>query len=237
MRLLARLSLVALLAQPGAAIAETPRLLPALERLAEAGNAEAIYHIGMAYHVGLGVPQDHAKALAAFRQAEALGDPLGAYKLGCYYGGQGEGLVVDDPALALKYKLVAAEAGYALAQHDVGVHFVRSDNIPLAQQWLEKAAAQGSASSLMVVSAMYNGAPGVKPDAAKTLAYRRLGQAQLPPNEKMSEWITAFADRMSPEDRQRANEIVRNYQPVPTPLTIKAKAGQRAAQALVDAAA
>src|SRR3954470_9664532 len=86
-------------------------LITSLERLAASNNAEAIYHLGMAYHTGTGVPKDHVKALAAFRRAASLGDVLASYKLGCYYDGQGGELVEANPDLALRYKLIAAQAG------------------------------------------------------------------------------------------------------------------------------
>jgi TPR repeat protein len=86
-------------------------LIPALERLAAQDNAEAIYHLGMAYQTGAGVSEKPAKALEAFRRAAALGDVLASYKLGCFYDGQGGNLVQGDPEIALRHKLVAAEAG------------------------------------------------------------------------------------------------------------------------------
>ena len=54
-------------------------LVPRLERLAGRGNAEAVYHLGMAYQTGTDLPRDPAKALDAFRRAAALGDPLAAF--------------------------------------------------------------------------------------------------------------------------------------------------------------
>jgi TPR repeat protein len=211
-------------------------LIPALERLAESGNAEAIYHIGMAYQTGSGVTEDHAKALAAFRKGEALGDPLASYKLGCYFGGQGAGLVAYDSALALKYKLVAAEAGYSLAQHDVGLHYARSDDLQAARIWLERAATQGFVPSLMLLSALYNGAPAIAPDPVRSTAYFRLALAGKTLDAKQTEWLKTLESRLSPGDRQRADDLVRDYHAVPTPLTVKALAGQRAAQALVKTA-
>jgi len=101
---------------PGAGCAqERSTIVPALTRMAEAGNAEAAYHLGMAYQTGGGVAVEPEKALAAFRLAAERGDPLGAYKLGCFYAGQGGDVLAPDLALALRYKMIAAEAGYALA--------------------------------------------------------------------------------------------------------------------------
>jgi hypothetical protein len=52
-------------------------------------------------------------------------------------------------------------------------------------------------------------------------------------SERQRQWLSDFEQRMSPEERKRALEIVRSYRPTPTPLTIKALSGQRAALELV----
>lgn len=226
-----------LVAVAGCGNAQSPTLIPALERLAKSGNAEAIYHLGMAYQTGSGVGEDHAKALDAFRRAAELGDPLGAYKLGCYYAGQGAGLVTANAALALRYKLVAANAGYALAQQDVGILYAQDGDVPKGLGWLEKSAAQGWSGGLMTLASVYNGAAGVKPDAAKTAAYFRLFLARSEPDDKQTAWLENFEEHLSSDDKARAGEIVRRYRPMPTALTIKALSGQRAAEALVQAAA
>lgn len=227
----------ALVTAAGCGNAQNTTLIPSLERLAKSGNAEAIYHLGMAYQTGLGVTEDHAKALDAFRRAAGLGDPLGSYKLGCYYDGQGAGLIKADAALALKHKLVAAKAGYALAQQDVGVLYAQSGDVPTGLIWLEKSAAQGWSGGLMTLASVYNGAAGEKPDAGKTAAYFQLFLARSEPNDKQAAWLKKFEEHLSPDDKKRAAEIVRSYRPVPTELTLKALSGQRAAQALVESTA
>ncbi len=221
-------------AAPGCSKAQpNTTLIPALERLAQANNAEAIYHLGMAYQTGTGVPEDHARALDAFRKAAALSDPLASYKLGCYFGGQGAGLVAEDPELALKYKLVAAEAGYALAQQDVAVIYVRRGDTSTGLNWLEKAVAQGWSGGLMTYSSIFNGAPGIARDPAKTAAYFRLFLDRTEASDRQREWLQNFEKQLSPQERERAAEIVRRYQPAPTAITLKALSGQRAAQVLV----
>jgi hypothetical protein len=227
---------IVLTAVPGCGNAQQATLIPSLERLAKAGNAEAIYHLGMAYQTGTGVAEDHERALDAFRKAAALGDPLASYKLGCYFDGQGAGLVAEDLAQALKYKLIAAEAGYALAQQDVGAIYARNGNIPAGLVWLEKSAAQGWSGGLMTLASVYNGAVGVEPDPAKTAAYFRLFLARSKPTNDQREWLRNFEERLSVDDRKRADELVRNYHPLPTPLTLKALSGQRAASDLVEKA-
>lgn len=209
-------------------------LVSSLERLAAQGNGEATYHLGMMYHTGSGVPEDHSKAFAAFQKAAALGDPLAAYKVGCYFAGQGEGVVEDDLTNALKYKLVAAEAGYALAQQDVAAIYARSGDMQAALKWLERSAAQGWEGGLASLAAVYNGAPGVERDPAKVAGYFRLFLARVKSVPKQSDWLSTFEKTLTPEEEMRAAEIVRTYRPQPTELTLKALSGQRAAVALVS---
>lgn len=227
--------LMTLIAWIASAPAQAEALIPALEKLAAANNAEAIYHLGMAWHTGNGLPKDYGKALDAFRRAAALGDPLAAYKVGCYYAGQGEGLVALDSAAALRHKLVAAEAGYALAQQDVGTLYGHKGDMARAAAWLDKAAAQGWPGALMTYAAFYNNASSVPRDPAKTAAYFRLFLDRVGGSAAQKDWLTNFEAKMSAEQRDRAAAIIRAYRPAPTPLTIKALAGQRAAQALVAA--
>ena len=93
----------------------------AMVALADKGDAEAQYHVGMMHNNGIGTRQDPKQAFEWFQKSTASGYLLGAYKLGCYYDGQFAGVVTTDLNEALKYKLVAAKAGYALAQNDVAV--------------------------------------------------------------------------------------------------------------------
>ena len=225
---------MALLLLPSCANAQPASdVLPALERLAASNNPEAIYHIGMAYQTGAGAQQDPAKALAAFRRAAALGDVLASYKLGCFYDGQGGSLVEANPELALRHKMVAAEAGYALAQQDVAALYAARGELNTAVSWLEKAAHQGWPDALATYASVHNGAEGITPDPIKTAAYFRLFLDRTDASDKQRKWLSEFEQRMSPEQRQLVLEIVSSYRPAPTPLTLKALSGQRAALELV----
>jgi TPR repeat protein len=209
-------------------------LIPALERLAGQDNAEAIYHLGMAYQTGAGVSEKPAKALEAFRRAAALGDVLASYKLGCFYDGQGGNLVQGDPEIALRHKLVAAEAGYALAQQDVAALYAAQGDLAAAVDWLEKAMLQGWPDALATYASIHNGAEGISTDPVKTAAYFRIFLDRTDASDEQSGWLAEFEQRMTPEQRQQAREIVRSYRAAPTPLTIKALSGQRAAAELIS---
>lgn len=235
MRILVSLFVAAILfSMPANLHSQEQDLIPKLEQLADAGNAEALYHLGMAYQTGSGVSEDHGKALEAFRKSAAMGDPLASYKLGCYFEGE-DTLVAKDESKALELKLVAAAAGYALAQQDVAALFARQGQPMRGLQWLQKSADQGWPDGLRVLASVYNGAAGIEPDAAKTAAYFRLYLAREGGSEPQRKWLAKFEAGMNADDKRRAEQLVRNYSPAPTPLTIKALAGQDAARWLVAA--
>ncbi len=209
-------------------------LVPALEKLAAEDNAEAMYHLGMAYHTASGVSRDYAKALKYFRAATRLGNPLGAYKVGCYYSGQGDGQVEDDIVTALKYKLIAAEAGYALAQQDVAKIYFGQRDFNTALMWLEKAVAQGWAGALMTYASIHNGAPGIRRAPVTTAAYFRLFVIRTEASKTQENWLMNFEEKLTAPQTAQAQRIVSGYQSAPTNLSRKALSGQSAAMKLVN---
>lgn len=208
-------------------------IIPALERLAAQGNAEAIYHLGMAYQTGTGAPKSPQKAFAAFQRAAALGDVLASYKLGCFYAGQEGDDFEADPQLALRHKLVAAKAGYALAQQDVAALYASQGQIREALDWLKQSVDQGWSDALATYASVHNGAEGIKPDPVKTAAYFRLFINREDGSDKQRAWLTDFESKLSPAQKAEVAGIVSSYRAVPTALTIKALSGQKAAVALL----
>lgn len=208
-----------------------------LVSLAEKGNAEAAYHLGMMKHLGIGGPKDEMAAFDLFRKAAEGGDPLGSYKLGCYYAGQGEAIVEPDPALALQYKLVAAEAGYALAQHDVAKHYFDAGETDLALEWLTRSAGQGFGDALRALASLHN-SEAIPKDAARTYAYFTLYLARIAtPSDKQKAFLSEFTSKMSEEDKARGDRVIADWHAEASPLTVKALSGLRAAEALVEAPA
>ncbi len=224
-------TVAALAASPGRA-QSTDDLAPRLEKLAEAGDAEALYHLGMFHHMGVGMPRDQQKALAYFRRAAAAGDPLAAYKLGCFYAGQDEVLPIDMER-ALANKLVAARAGYALAQQDVGAIYMERGDAAAAELWLGRAAAQGWPDALFAFASLHNGKNGLPRDLALVVAYFELFLAGREAGPQQRTWLETRRSELTPVERGRAEQLVAAFRPAPTPLTIKGLSGQRAAEALV----
>lgn len=199
----------------------------AMVALANKGDAEAQYHVGMMHNNGIGTQRDIKQAFEWFKKAAASNDPLGAYKLGCYYDGQGADVVASDANEALKYKLVAAKAGYALAQHDVALLYDRQENPEEAAKWWKMAADQGYPRALYNLSGSYFQGKGVPKDLALAYAYYKL--SNLVPKDK----VKGMATILSKEELERAEKLVAEWKPQPTALTLKAKRGVEAAEELL----
>lgn len=217
----------------GVPVSAQDRQVEQLEGLAEQGNAKAKYHLGMMYLTGTSVEQDRERAVGYFRASAELGEPLASYKLGCFYDGQYELFEVDYD-LALQHKLVAAEAGYALAQQDVAGLYYRRGDVDRALEWLERAVAQGTTGALSTYASIHNGAPGTAKDPAKTAAYFKLFLQRTDASATQRKWLEDFEAGMTGAERERASQIVKHFEPAPSPITLEALSGARAAEALIN---
>jgi TPR repeat protein len=201
----------------------------AMVALANKGDAEAQYHVGMMYNNGIGTQKDPKQALEWFQKSTASNHPLGAYKLGCYYDGQ-FGVVAADANEALKYKLISAKAGYSLAQHDVAILYGRQENFEEAVKWLKMAGDQGYPEALYKLSGSYFQGKGAPKDLSLAYAYFKL--SKLAPKKNVNEMATM----LSKPELEKAEKLVSEFSPRPTALTIKAMRGVSAAEELLKTA-
>jgi uncharacterized protein len=196
----------------------------AMVALANKGDAEAQYHVGMMYNNGIGTQRDPRQAFEWFQKSTASNDPLGAYKLGCYYDGQGEGVVSVDANEALKYKLIAAKAGYALAQHDVALLYAKQDNFEEAMKWWKLSGDQGFPGALYNLSGLYFQGKGAPKDLSLAYAYFKLSK-RAPPDK-----VKEMAGILTKPELTKAEKLVSDWKPQPTDLTLKAMRGITAAE-------
>ncbi|WP_375157552.1 tetratricopeptide repeat protein [Bradyrhizobium sp. RDT46] len=221
-------SCLLLLAMP--ASANDTRTFDAMVVLANRGDAEAQYHVGMMHNNGIGTQQDRSQAFEWFQKSAAGNNPLGAYKLGCYYDGQGAGIVATDADQALKYKLVSARAGYARAQHDVALMYDRRGNSEEALKWWRTAADQGLPEALFSLSRAYSAGKGTPKDLSLSYAYFKLSKVAPAKN------VNEMASMLSKPELEKAEKLVAAWKPQPTALTLKAFAGITAAEEHLKAA-
>ena len=118
--------------------------------LAEQGNADAQFNLGLMYDNGQGVTQDYKEAARLYGLAAAQGNAKAQLNLGFMYG-NGQGVTQDYKEAARLYGLAAAQ-GDADAQYNLGLMYgngqgVIQDNV-YAHMWWNIAASSGSESAV-----------------------------------------------------------------------------------------
>ncbi len=115
--------------------------------LANQGNADAQYNLGVMYDNGLGVPQDHAEAAKWYRKAAEQGEANAQNLLGLMYG-KGRGVPQDYVQAHMWYNLAAsrlppgADRVGAVKNRDILSAWMTPAQIAeaerLAREWMEK---------------------------------------------------------------------------------------------------
>jgi TPR repeat protein len=123
-----------------------------LQPLAEQGDADAQFVLGVMYDNGEGVPQDYVEAAKWYRRAAEQGYAAAQFSLGTMYLYPNDyGVlygVLQDYAEAARWYRLAAEQGYDSAQTQLGFMYDRGRGIMqdyiLAHMWFNLAANQES---------------------------------------------------------------------------------------------
>ncbi len=118
--------------------------LKEFQPLAELGDAEAQFNLGLLYVRGQGVPQDDQEAVRWYRLAADQDFASAQGLLGLmYYEGRG---VPQDYTEAVKWYRLAAEQGLAVAQYKLGLMYALghglSKDYVLTHMWATLAAAK-----------------------------------------------------------------------------------------------
>ena len=126
-------------------------------RLAETGNAEALYTMGFLLEKGEGVGQSFVSAAYKYRQAADKDLAKAQWRLGnLYYTGKGFG--APDYKEARAWYLKAAQQGVAEAQYNLGVIFENGQGVDpdrnAARYWYDLAAAQGYSRARQALEAL-----------------------------------------------------------------------------------
>lgn len=124
--------------------------MPTLTAVAESGQAEAQYFLGLCYAYGAGVEKDQAKALIWYRRAADQGYASAQNNLGtCYKNGLGIGINLPE---AFRYYRFAAEQGHTGAQINLGLCYEKgrgvTKDVQEAELQYSLAAVQGNESAI-----------------------------------------------------------------------------------------
>ncbi len=131
--------------------------------IAEGGDPNAQYNLGLLYARGQGVAQDYSQAAQWYRKAAEQGVAAAQYNLGLMCAnGQG---VPRDPQEAAKWFLKAADAGVVDAETGLGRIYHEGEgafqNPAEAEKWYRKAAERGVGSAAFNLGVMYDLGQGV----------------------------------------------------------------------------
>lgn len=112
--------------------------------LAQNGNVQALYQLGVLFNDGKGVPKDYSKAAQCYRKAAEHGHQKAQLYLGLLYqNGRG---VEQDYRQAAQWLTKSAEQGEQKAQYFLGVLYYRGLGVEqdneLAEHWLKLSAQQ-----------------------------------------------------------------------------------------------
>ncbi len=186
--------------------------------LAEQGDADAQFNLGLMYSKGQGVPQDYAEAVKWFRKSAEQGDAAAQYNLGLMYR-KGQGAPQDD-AEALKWYRHAAEQGHASAQFQVGVRYEEGLGVPQdyteALRWYGKAAEQGNAYAQTNLGVMYSFGVGVPQTYVQAHKWYNLSASRLPFGEnrdKATKNRDIVAAKMTAAQIAEAQRLAREWKP------------------------
>jgi TPR repeat protein len=114
--------------------------------LADQGDAQAQFNLGVIYAKGQGVPQDYVEAMNWYRKAADQANAQAQFNLGVIYA-KGQG-VPQDYVEAMKWFHKAADQGDAQAQSNLGFMYAKGQGVPedyvRAHMWFNLSAAHGN---------------------------------------------------------------------------------------------
>ena len=161
-------------------VGQDPDAITELRRLAEQGDADAQYRLGVMYGTGWDVVKDAAEAVRWLRLAAEQGHTNAQSLVGLMYR-DGEG-VARDYTEAVRWFHLAAEQGDATAQFNLGLMYYYGEVVVKdaaeAVRWLRLAAEQGNAEAQYFLGLLYAEGRGVIKDAAEAAEWYRLASDQ-----------------------------------------------------------
>jgi TPR repeat protein len=143
-----------------------------LKPLADKGDSEAQYRLGLMYEFGKGFPQDKALAVGWLKRSATTGNPSAQQELGVIYA-TGDGVQKDD-AQAVVWFRKAAEQEVPAAQYNLALMLAKGAGIrrddAQAIAWFRKAADQGYAGAQFKLGVAYENGEGVAADPVAAYA-------------------------------------------------------------------
>jgi hypothetical protein len=205
-----------------------------LRPLAERGDAEAQYRVGLMYEFGKGFPQDQAQAMVWLGKSAAQGSPSAQTELGVIYA-NGDG-VPQDAVKSVSWFRKAASQGDATAQYNLGLMYAKGsgvrNDIAQAISWFRKAAEQGELNAQFKLGVAYENGEGVSKD--NVLAYANYAIAARTGNKEFAKYRDDIAAELDPSQIREGKALAASWD-VGKPMPVRTAAGGAAVAAAAPA--
>ena len=169
-----------------------------LRPLAEKGNAEAQYRVGLMYEYGKGFPQDKVQAVNWLRKSATQGHIQAQVEIAVILA-TGDGVSQDDKQ-AVEWFRKAAEQGNVIAQYNLGLLYAKGQGIARddaqAIAWFRKSADQGFTGAQYKMGLAYEYGEGV-PAKDPVRAYANYAIAAREGNQEYADHRDAIARKLS----------------------------------------
>lgn len=205
-----------------------------LRPLAEQGNPEAQYRIGLMYEFGKGYPQDKAQGIAWFRKAAGQNHAAAQTELAIIYA-TGDG-VAQDNKQAVDWFQKGATLGNPTAQYNLGLLYAKGQGVKLdnaqAIAWWRKSAAQGMTVAQFKLGVAYENGEGVTKDPL--LAYVNYAIAARSGNKEYIDHRDDIAKQLTPAQTKSGLAAADAWavgQPTPTSVASSGAASDATAAA------
>jgi TPR repeat protein len=193
---------------------EFATVLEILRPLAQQGDPEAQYAMGILYVYGRGVQKDYAEAAKWYRKAAENGYAAAQHKLGLlYFGGLG---VPKDFAEAFRWFSSAAEQGDAAAQDSLAsMYHLRNDNAKAVKLY-QLAADQWYPDAQITLGQLYYRGLVVPKDMVKAHMWFIIAVASLPAAQAGQENVAinfrdSTAKKMTIDEIADAQKLAREW--------------------------
>ncbi|GLQ20812.1 tetratricopeptide repeat protein [Algimonas porphyrae] len=151
--------------------------LPKLRQAAEAGHADAQYHLGWMYRHGHGVEQSNEQGTKWLRRSAEGGNAAAMTDLGFAYE-HGKGITKNEDMATHWYRM-AAENGNVQGMHNFANAYSRGYGIQqsheMAAHWYRKASDNGHASAAVNLGFMHEKGNGVAQSLSEAARLYKLG--------------------------------------------------------------
>lgn len=131
-----------------------------VKKLAESGNKDAQYNLGLMYYEGENIETDYEKAVYWITKSAEQGYAKAQYSLGMIYY-KGENIDIDK---AHEWFQKAAEQGHVKAQFKLGYMYYDIESMldfEKARKWFQKAAEQNHPESQYFLGLIYKNGTGI----------------------------------------------------------------------------